>query len=182
MGNKEVFEKAIKQFGVLHRLDLVIEECAELIQAINKAKRSGIVKEWGISAPSQECDMESINAYNNLCSEFADVKIMLAQLELMLRPDFVQISYERKIKRLEKLLIEPETKANDVAVGKWFKCIKTSENGMVTENLWYQCTSTTNPVNPYLWFKNNNGRPCSFVGHHIHDFFDLNNPKDAKPN
>lgn len=104
MGNKEVFEKAIKQFGVANQLEMVVEECAELIQAINKAKRKGIVKEWGISAPSQECGMEQINAYNNLCSEFADVKIMLAQLELMLRPDFVQISYERKIKRLEKLL------------------------------------------------------------------------------
>lgn len=104
MENKEVFEKAIKKFGVINQLDMVIEECVELIQAINKAKRNGIVNNWGISPPSQECGIEEINAYNNLCSEFADVKIVMAQLELMLRPDFVQISYERKINRLENLL------------------------------------------------------------------------------
>lgn len=39
-------------------------------------------------------------AYFNLCSEVADMKIMLAQIELMLDSEAIQISIDRKIERL----------------------------------------------------------------------------------
>ena len=43
-------------------------------------------------------------AYFNLCSEVADVKIMLAQMELMLSKDAIDLAVERKIDRLENRL------------------------------------------------------------------------------
>ena len=101
---KETLKAAIKHFGVPNQLDMVIEECAELIQAINKAKRAGIVKEWGISHPSKESTMSEIEAYNNLVSEFSDNKIMLGQLDLMLQKDFTELSTLRKLNRLKTKL------------------------------------------------------------------------------
>ena len=100
----ETLKAAIKQFGVPNQLDMVIEECAELIQAINKAKRAGIVKEWGIVHPSKESSMSEIEAYNNLVSEFSDNKIMLGQLDLMLQKDFTELSILRKLNRLKTKL------------------------------------------------------------------------------
>jgi hypothetical protein len=41
-----------------------------------------------------------------LCGEVADVKIMIAQLELMLDAEYIKISVDRKIERLKKRLNE----------------------------------------------------------------------------
>ena len=35
----EVLKRAIEKYGVLAQMDMATEECAELIQAINKLKR-----------------------------------------------------------------------------------------------------------------------------------------------
>lgn len=99
-----ILAKAINQYGTSNQLDMAIEECAELIQAINKIKRLGLVS-YLITKPNENMDDKRINAYNNLCSEVADVKIMIHQLELMLCKERIQISVDRKINRLEKRLL-----------------------------------------------------------------------------
>ena len=102
--SQDILNKAILKFGVENQINMVVEEMAELIQAINKASRAGIVKNWGISPPSIESQMSEIEAYNNLCMEVADVKIMLDQLELMLDKDRINLSVSRKLKRLSEKL------------------------------------------------------------------------------
>jgi len=99
----EILKKAINKFGNMNQLDMAIEECAELIQAINKLKRAGLIS-YHITKPNENMDFKSISAYNNLCSEVADVKIMIRQLELMLCEERINISVDRKIKRLNKRL------------------------------------------------------------------------------
>jgi len=99
----EILEKAISKYGTRSQLDMAVEESAELIQAINKLKRSGLV-EHTITKPSWWMDLDQIRAYNDLCSEVADVKIMLKQMELMLCSERIQISVDRKINRLERRL------------------------------------------------------------------------------
>lgn len=96
-----ILEKAVQKFGTANQLDMVVEECAELIQAINKLKRSGLIN-YVITKPNKGMSIKDVNVYNNLCSEVADVKIMIAQLEFMLNPETIQISLERKIERLQK--------------------------------------------------------------------------------
>jgi len=100
---EKVLHRAVSQLGVLSQLDMVTEECGELITAINKAKRAGIVRST-ILPPTEERGMHEIYAYNELCQEVADVKIMVAQLEIMLDKERIDISVVRKIKRLETRL------------------------------------------------------------------------------
>ena len=101
---KELLIKAIQKHGVVHQLDLVIEEAAELIQAINKAKRHGIVYPNYICAPSNVSSDDETDAYENLCSELADVKIMIAQLEILLKSSYVKDYVEIKLERLSRSL------------------------------------------------------------------------------
>lgn len=101
----KVIEKAVCKYGNVNQLDMVVEECAELIQAINKLKRSGLIN-YVITKPNSGMSIKNVNVYNNLCSEVADVKIMIAQLEFMLNPETIQISLERKIERLKQRIYD----------------------------------------------------------------------------
>lgn len=100
---KETLDRALFTYGVTAQLDQVNEECGELIVAINKIKRAGLVG-FMIAKPQIDSNQKSVFAYHNLCSEVADVRIMLHQLELMLDPKIIQISVDRKIDRLEERL------------------------------------------------------------------------------
>ena len=61
MTDQEIFETAIKVYGVSNQENMAIEECAELIQAINKKHRG---------------------MQHNIPEEIADVEIMLEQLKI----------------------------------------------------------------------------------------------------
>jgi len=79
---QEICKKAINTFGEYTQLDMVIEEMAELTQAISKLKR---------------------NKVHNVEEEVADVEIMLQQVKLMSLFDVKKIDEikEQKLKRLE---------------------------------------------------------------------------------
>lgn len=62
--NDEVWQTCIDQYGVSSQIDMCIEECSELINAIQKYKRDRV----GVDA---------------LIDEIADVKIMCRQMEIM---------------------------------------------------------------------------------------------------
>lgn len=100
---EEVLKEAIQTFGTRNQLDMATEECAELIQAINKIKRAGIVSQQ-ITKPNPNMDTKTAMLYNSVCSEVADVKIMLAQLELMLDAETIQLCVDRKIENLKNRL------------------------------------------------------------------------------
>lgn len=97
----EILKEAIDKYGVSNQLFMAMEECAELIQAINKVGREGIVA-YQITKPNKSMDIKTVFAYNNLCSEVADVKIMIAQLEMVLNKETIDLCVDRKIERLSE--------------------------------------------------------------------------------
>lgn len=86
MTEKEIFETAIKVFGECNQENMAIEECAELIQAINKKHRG----------------ME-----HNIPEEIADVEIMLEQLKIANGcHEEVETIRKEKVERLFNNLID----------------------------------------------------------------------------
>jgi NTP pyrophosphatase (non-canonical NTP hydrolase) len=100
----EILQQAIKQYGVPNQLNQTIEECAELIQAINKAKRHQLVTESEIIKPAYLVSTKDCIVFGNLVSEIADMKIMLDQLTLLIGYDRVEFAKERKLLRLKTRL------------------------------------------------------------------------------
>lgn len=76
---------AIEKYGENSQLDMAIEECAELIQAINKCRRS----------------LFATNKIDDLASEIADVEIMIEQLKIIFA--FRQSVQEHKNAKIERL-------------------------------------------------------------------------------
>ena len=94
MGIKEqVFKQSIEIYGKEAQSRQAMEECAELIQAINKCLRH---------PNKEECK-------NNLIEEICDVEIMLYQLKVMFNIDDDQVfafkveKAKREQERLKKL-------------------------------------------------------------------------------
>jgi NTP pyrophosphatase (non-canonical NTP hydrolase) len=107
-----ILKDAVENFGVLSQLDMAIEECAELIQAINKIKRTFSVSELlEIKNGKEFKSVKDAITYGNACSEIADVKIMMKQLEYIFSSAHVSVSEERKLTRL-KYRIEEFKKTN----------------------------------------------------------------------
>lgn len=84
---KEICKNAINKFGAYQQLDMLIEEMAELTQAISKFKRDKI---------------------HNVEEEVADVEIMLEQLRLM--NDLFDIKVIDEIKEEKLLRLEGNVK------------------------------------------------------------------------
>ena len=78
-----ILETAVNEFGVVSQLNVAVEECAELIDAIMKHRRGRI----GI---------------NEVITEIADVQIMCAQLEYIFggTSKIVEMERARKMDRL----------------------------------------------------------------------------------
>jgi NTP pyrophosphatase (non-canonical NTP hydrolase) len=87
----KVISSAISNYGNAAQLDQTIEECAELILAIRKAKRN-----------------ESKETIEHLCDEIADVIIMCEQAALIVGPDNVQKRIDYKLDRLKNRMISAE--------------------------------------------------------------------------
>ncbi len=111
INHKDILQKAIDVYGFVNQLDMVHEEIGEFMQALNKVKRMGGMLECNnkISRPHKETSRKYSLAYFNLCSEVADMKIMIAQVELMLDQQSIDLSEERKIQRLSDNLNKSKT-------------------------------------------------------------------------
>lgn len=97
-------------YGPSNQMDQTIEECAELIQAINKYKRN-----------------TDVSTKENILEEMADVEIMLEQMKWLLAGvghTYVDIDFKilkiknekviRQLKRMESELNAVETKTEEV--------------------------------------------------------------------
>ncbi len=86
-----IYEKAISRFGVDRQLLQCCEECAELIQAVSKAKR-----------------YEGQSYIDGVTEEITDVLIMIEQLKIIFGISAAEIENERerKLKRLERMIRE----------------------------------------------------------------------------
>lgn len=81
----EAAAQIIAHYGAQHQKDILIEECAELIQAVEKSRR-GILTE---DKPAYTYDM---------ISEMADVQIMLWQFESVMTA-YARQCFEDEIQR-----------------------------------------------------------------------------------
>lgn len=89
--NKELLEKAIDTYGIEEQLLQTVEECAELIQAINKWRRE---KGW----------VERKDALDHLAEEAADVIIMMEQIKIILGETKINWWIDFKLQRLAERL------------------------------------------------------------------------------
>lgn len=87
LSEKQIFKKSIEKFGSEKQFDMLIEEMAELTQAILKSRRKGEISE-------------------NLHEEFADVKIVMEQIEMISDPNILSDYRFGKIQRLLMLIKE----------------------------------------------------------------------------
>ncbi len=86
---KELLQKALQEWGTESQLNMIIEECSELINAIQKWRRRRV-------------DSKAV------LEEGVDVELCIEQLKLMLdAPSYWQNMREEKIKRLQNLLYKP---------------------------------------------------------------------------
>jgi predicted enzyme involved in methoxymalonyl-ACP biosynthesis len=86
----ETYDEALALFGKESQLDMVVEEMAELTQAIMHARRSN-----------------RTIAHTDLCAEIADVEIMLEQLTRILDcKDEVLKQKEHKLLKLRRYITE----------------------------------------------------------------------------
>ena len=84
---KAILTGAIEFWGKELQMDMVVEECAELIHVISAFRRRRATTD-------------------QLLDELADVIIMTGQLKVMFGPTRVQLHYNRKMERLEKRLMD----------------------------------------------------------------------------
>lgn len=82
----QILERAIKKYGDLAQIDMLVEECAELIVAVNHYKR------------------DRVHALSDLLSEIADVEIMLTQMKMIFNNYTINELVKFKIYRLKKRL------------------------------------------------------------------------------
>lgn len=88
-----IFEKAYKKYGIDAQMDMVVEECAELIKAIQKWRR-------------HVSRVQDISGYElEIIDEAIDVTFMIEQLKFML-PDKKawEDIYQFKFNRLREKL------------------------------------------------------------------------------
>ena len=79
---RSLYEKAIKKWGINDQVFMVFEECAELINALAKAKRHRIPKK-------------------DIITELADVAIMVEQMAYYFGEVEFRKEKERKLERLK---------------------------------------------------------------------------------
>lgn len=89
-------------YGYEAQSNQLIEECAELIQAINKHKR--------VMRNRKSVNMTLKEAINNVSEEIADVEIMLEQIKYLLgiNEQYIDTIKEMKINRTSQRIEEKE--------------------------------------------------------------------------
>lgn len=91
--NKKVLSVALSRFGMEFQLDLMVEECAELIKAIQKFKRY-----YSNPAANNEKLVQDVQG------EIADVELAAETLRMIFGSESIDIIKQAKIERLKKTL------------------------------------------------------------------------------
>lgn len=90
---KDIYQRSLDKWGEDLQIDMMIEECAELIQALSKYKRA---------MNQGHCITETI--YGPIYNELADVQIMLRQMYNVFGRAMVDHMIKQKLERLEERL------------------------------------------------------------------------------
>lgn len=100
----KILQQAINQNGVFKQIEMLYEEMGELMTAINKVKRVLPNGYKRIPYPHIGTSVDYSLRYFNLCSEVADCKILIEQMEVILCKEAIDISEDRKLIRLQERL------------------------------------------------------------------------------
>ena len=93
MTKTEMYKIAIEKWGVSSQLEMMVEECAELIQALQKLKRVNASNEFLIEGATE-----------HICEEIADVEILIEQMRQIFTDKRIDYHKEQKLFRLRKLI------------------------------------------------------------------------------
>lgn len=106
-----VIKEVISVFGIDHQLGMAGEELGELVQAANKIKRTFTIQQLeDIKKGGKFKSVEDSLVYCGFCSEVADVKIMIDQLEYIFSIDHINLSKERRLERLKNTVNKEKSK------------------------------------------------------------------------
>ena len=83
--------KLAKKFGIENRIDQTQEECAELIQALSKYKRTVVKKD-------KTCSVDELKARNMVTEEIADIEICLMQMKKLLSISDMELEGIKSVK------------------------------------------------------------------------------------
>jgi NTP pyrophosphatase (non-canonical NTP hydrolase) len=97
--NVKILEKAIEVYGRDAQIEMIIEECSELIFAIQKFKR----------CTDHDSDLRAKLLFN-VRDEIADVSVMIKQAMLIFGVESVNERLEYKMFRLESKMIEDKNR------------------------------------------------------------------------
>ena len=85
---REIYNRALYEFGISKQVIMVCEECAELINVLTKTFRARLTRD-------------------DVITELADVSIMVEQLAFFFGEDLFVAEKNRKLKRLKERLNNP---------------------------------------------------------------------------
>lgn len=83
--------KLAKKFGIENRINQTQEECAELIQALSKYRRTVVKKD-------KTCSVDELKARNMVTEEIADVEICLTQIKKLMSISDMEIEGIKGVK------------------------------------------------------------------------------------
>lgn len=90
MYKRDIIKQA-KKFGIENRIDQTQEECAELIQALSKYKRTVVKKD-------KTCSVDELKARNMVKEEIADVEFCLTQIKKLMSISDMEIEGIKSVK------------------------------------------------------------------------------------
>ena len=88
--NHPAYKKAREEYGFEFELDMLVEECTELIMAVSKMKRANLK------------DESLIEVTANFAEEVGDVENLLQQMKHWV-PEFEEAVNEIRVKKLDRL-------------------------------------------------------------------------------
>jgi NTP pyrophosphatase (non-canonical NTP hydrolase) len=94
MNEDEIYQECIQRWGLISQLDMTVEECAELIKAVNKWKRGK-------------------GTFNDMVEEAVDVQLMINQIKSTVNSDVWQELIDRKLTRLRKIMEDEDARKKE---------------------------------------------------------------------
>ncbi len=87
----DIYKQAITKWGNSSQIEMLIEECSEVIQATQKLKRAFYSKDSDRIKKAEE----------HICEELADLSIMLEQMYIVFDKSIIDKFKDEKLIRLE---------------------------------------------------------------------------------
>lgn len=94
-----IIEKAVETFGIDCQIEMLVEECSEVILAVQKLKRKSHYQYYPVTP-------QELHSYENIHEELADLSIMLDQMKVIFSVEKIMAYRSEKLARLEQRIAE----------------------------------------------------------------------------